>query len=136
MKECPSCHYIDPPNWRHPPHYPDFDYVRFDEFSELLPDLAKGMQPQDVREDDIHVYRRTKTGKYVYRIWKPIWNAFGPGGWTQFRKTKMYDAAGRLNKANWKLVLGNMGRLGSYRRTQRGSLEKFLDPNPNGKVTA
>ena len=119
MKECPKCGYVDPPYWRSPPHYPELDYVRPEDLEVFDPELFKLLNrsvPFE-RDGDPNVYRMSETGKWVYRVWKPIWKAFGPGGWKQFRRTKMFDSAGRLRKDNWAHLLNAKARLGKYRRT-------------------
>ncbi len=125
MRECPKCHYLDPPNWRPPPHYPDLDYCRYDEFLEILPDLAKDLRPGRTTEDELYVYRRSKTGKYVYCVWKVIYRTWGPGGWSQFRKTKMYDSAGRLNREAWQRLSRVINRDQAWRRKR--PLDQFLE---------
>src|SRR5712692_4351457 len=98
MRECPKCHFVDPPNWRPPPHYPSLDYVRWDEFEELMPELAVLLLPGKEIEDELYVYHRSKAkGKgsgYVYRCWKPIWRAYGHEGWRAVRGARLYDTAG------------------------------------------
>lgn len=118
MKECLKCGYVDPPYWRSPPHYPELDYVRPEDLKVFDVELSKLLQkgiPVE-RDGDPNVYRLTETGKWVYRVWKPIWKAFGPGGWSQFRRTKMFDSAGRLRKDNWAALLRSKGRLAAYRK--------------------
>ncbi len=127
MRECPKCHYIDPPNWRHPPHFPDVDYVRYDEFLELHPDLAKGLKPGGTVEDELHVYRLSRTSRYVYRMWKPIYKAMGGDkSWSQARRTKMYDAEGRLDKAQYRRLLRVMAELSRLRKER--PLDRFVYP--------
>ncbi len=119
MKECPNCGHIDPPYWRSPPHYPELDYVRPNDLAVFDPDLFKLLVkavPFE-RDGDPNIYRISETGKWVYRIWKPIWSAFGPGGWTQFRRTKMFDSAGRLKKDNWAALLRAKVRMAAYKRS-------------------
>src|SRR5438309_11822724 len=127
MRECPNCHYLDHPSWRHPAHYPDLDYCRFDEFLEILPDLASQLLPGETIEDPLYVYRRSNSvmrnhkptgGKYVYRVWKPIFRAWGDQGWSHFRKTKLYDSAGRLNKGAWQKLLTVVNRNDAFKRSR------------------
>jgi hypothetical protein len=133
MRECPRCHFLDPPNWRHPAHYPDLDYCRYDEFLEIQPELARKLVPDSEVEDELYVYRRSKQtrtkkgdrgGKYVYRVWKPIFNAWGDQGWSHFRKTKIYDSKGRFNKEAWQKLLSITNKNASFRRSR--ALEPFL----------
>ncbi len=112
MRECPKCHYVDPPNWRAPPFGPDFDYVRLDEFHELMPQVARellGKGKAAIAYDELHAYR--SSGKYVYRIWLPIWRAYNgeTRSWADVRRTKMYDSAGRTDKKAWAKMLKVIG---------------------------
>ncbi len=125
MRQCPKCGHIDPPNWRPPPFGPDFDYVRFDEFRELLPDLADEIAHGGIGFDELYAYRASKTRKYVYRVWLPIWRAFGEGRpWAVARRTKMYDSAGRTDKKAWGRMLSVMGKRRRKNISER--LEKWF----------
>lgn len=127
MRECPKCHYLDAPNWRPPRWQPDLDYCRFDEFQDILPDLAIKLLPGKTVEDELYVYRRSKTGKFVYRVWGVIFRAWGHGKWSDFRKTKMYDTAGRLRKDSWERLQKVVAQDEKYRRKHKGDLELYLD---------
>ena len=126
MKECPKCGYVDPPYWRSPPHYPELDYVRPADLEAFDPELFRLLiraVPFE-RDGDPNIYRVTETGKWIYRVWKPIWVAFGPGGWSQFRRTKMFDSAGRVKPDSWASLLRSKARLARYRK-HGAKLEDF-----------
>src|SRR3972149_415797 len=136
MRECPTCHTVDHPSWRPPPHYPDLDYCRFDEFTEIQPELAQKLMPKFTVEDEIYVYRRSATGKYVYRVWKPIFRAWGAEGWSHFRKTKMYDSAGRLRRESWQKIMRIINQDQAYRRKHKDDLELYLGKGETMKAVA
>src|SRR5213593_2172041 len=104
MRQCPKCDYVDPPYWRPPAFNPDVDYMRGDEFKEVMPELAEVLKPGKFSKDDRYAYYLSRTGRFVYRMWLPIYNSFGGDGkaWSHHRRTKMYDRAGRLNQTAWK----------------------------------
>ncbi len=128
MRECPKCGYVDPAYWRHPPFMPDVDYTHPEDFAIMHPDLAKKLLPKMVLEDPPYIYRRSlpskKSGRpgWVYRVWKPIWDAFPGLTWKKMRAPKFYDASGRIDKEQFAKVLRAMGK----RAQERGSLEKFM----------
>ena len=132
MKECPKCGHIDPPYWRAPPHYPELDYVRPEDLAEMDPDLFKQLRPGLPIEQSVYVYRMTETGKWVYRVWLPIWKAFGPGGWSQFRKTKMFDSAGRVRKDSWARLLKAKANMARYKK-DGPHLENWISRSSEGK---
>lgn len=97
-----------------------------------MPELATLVLPGKEVEDELYVYHRSKpnpkTGRpgYVYRVWKPIWKAFGPQGWRAVRSSRMYDAEGRLDKTAWSRLSKIVAARTNFRRHNRGALEKFL----------
>jgi len=126
LRQCPNCEYVDPPYWRHPAFFPDLDYVRFDDFQQICPDLAKDLKPGKTVEDKFYVYRRGPKSKWVYRIWKPIYVAFGEGGaspWSKIRKNKFYDSSGRVDKNN----LSRLFKAMNQNRLPRNKLDQYLE---------
>jgi hypothetical protein len=126
MRQCPKCLHIDPPYWRHPAFFPDLDYVRLDDFEMMMPEFAAKLKDGAVYvEDELYVYKKGPRSKWVYRIWKPIFNAFNPDGtapWSQIRKQKFYDKAGRLDKNHWGKVLKSM----NINRLPKNKLDQYL----------
>ncbi len=90
----------------------------------LLPELAEKVKHDQFGEDEFYVYRKGPRSKWVYRIWKPIFNAFSDKGmpWSQIRKVKFYDAAGRLDKNTFGRVLKAMNQ----NRLPRNKLDQYL----------
>lgn len=111
---------------------PDVDYTHPEDFAQMLPDLAVKLGPGEVLEDPPYIYRRSKPTKknsqgWVYRVWKPIWDAFPGLSWKKMRAPKFYDASGRIDKNEFAKVLRAMGK----RVQERGSLEKYITVKPD-----
>ena len=87
MKECPKCGYQDPPYWRAAFTDVEKDVIKFEDLlfidKELAVKLVKG---KDVIFGS-NAYRLTKTGKWVQRMYLPIYKARGKS----FRWTKQID---------------------------------------------
>jgi len=90
----------------------------------LLPELAEQVKKNQFAEDEFYVYRKGPKSKWVYRIWKPIFNAFSGTSmpWSQIRKVKFYDAAGRLDKNTFGRVLKAMNQ----NRLPRNRLDQYF----------
>jgi len=129
VRECPKCHYVDPPYWRTPPFFSEVDYMRFDEFQQLLPMIAEQLRPGGYADDEIYHYHLSGTSRYVYRVWKPIWKALAPQGtWRELRQAgkKFYDRDGRMNKNSFTKLLKAMNSRQTMIRQERGAIEKYL----------
>jgi hypothetical protein len=136
MRECPRCHFVDPVYWRHPAFYPELDYLRTDDFetawkmaNEQYPVIPRViLEPQKYTIDEItrSAYYLSKTKKWTYRVWLPIYNAFGSDGGgaphSKIRGSKFYDSAGRVNATAYGRLLKAMNQ----NRLPKNKLDQYL----------
>ena len=132
MRECPQCHYVDPPYWRNRLFDYEVDICNIEDVFTMDSDLYLEILSKPIGSTIVkypYCYRITKTG-WVYRIWESL---FKVRGWSP---KKYYDGAGSrassLRKMNLKAFQG------SYPHDERKrkemllkieELEKKLDPN-------
>lgn len=135
---------MDPVYWRHPAFYPDLDYTLFEDFPKTLelandqlvtkiPELE--LQPKKYLLDPVScsAYYLSATSKWTYRVWLPIYRAFGDedgmAPHSKIRQSKFYDSSGRVNKSAYGRLLAAMNQ----NRVKRNKLDQYLkDPKcPN-----
>jgi len=139
LRQCPKCLHIDDIYWRHPAVFPDIDYTRLEDFQKMNPGLAAILKPSErkkpnylINEDPLYVYWLSTTKKWVYRIWKPIFNAFADNGTStpisQMRKNRFYDSKGRVDKEAYRRLYAAMNQ----NRLPRNKLDQYI-PISGGK---
>jgi hypothetical protein len=69
--KCPGCGQIivDDPRWRPSGFKWGVDFCDFEDFKDMMPQLAEKLKPGGWVEDELYLYRRSKTNK-VYRMAK------------------------------------------------------------------
>jgi hypothetical protein len=137
MRECPRCHFVDPAYWRHPAFYPELDYTLFEDFPKSI-ELASDQLDLKIPELRLEpgkylveaevtnsAYYLSRTGKWSYRVWLPIYRAFAEGNaapHSKIRAAKFYDSSGRINKTAYSRLLGTMNR----NRLAKNRLDQYL----------
>lgn len=82
MRVCPKCGHIDPPQWKHCKYSYYIDGITRENFEKLYPDLAKNLKKgRDLTEDELYVYRLTKTELVVERKAKIDFLSLSPIDW-------------------------------------------------------
>ena len=68
IRVCPKCGYEDPLEWRNLPHQLFMEYMRFDDFERLYPELAAHLKENPkLIFDEFNAYHLTKKG-FVHRL--------------------------------------------------------------------
>jgi hypothetical protein len=119
MRECPKCHYVDPPWWRNRLFDYETDICRLEDMEKIDLDLMCQLilNPKGVTKDQ-YVYKLTKTG-WVYRIWKPL---FEVRGWNP---QKYYDPVGSKASMLRKMNLQAYSKFGSMNE-RRNMKQKLI----------
>lgn len=90
MRECPKCHYIDPPYWRNRLFDYEVDICKIEDLEtidiDLMMQLLINKTGTTITKGE-YCYKLTKTG-WVYRIWLSL---FKVRGWNP---QKYYDGSG------------------------------------------
>ncbi len=101
MRECPNCHYVDPPYWRNRLFDYEVDICNIEDVFQISFDLylkiVSAPRGSTIVESP-YCYRLTKTG-WVYRIWESL---FKVRGWSP---QKYYDGSGSRASALRKVNL-------------------------------
>jgi len=107
LRECPNCHYVDPPYWRNRLFDYEVDICNIEDVFQISFDLYLKLVTAPKHAtifESPYCYRLTKTG-WVYRIWESL---FKVRGWSP---QKYYDGAGSrastLRKMNLKAYQGS-----------------------------
>ncbi len=111
MRECPKCHYVDPPYWRNRLFDYEVDICKLEDLQSIDVDLMCQiiLSPKTTLKGE-YVYKLTKTG-WVYRIWKPL---FDVRGWNP---QKYYDGSGSRASALRKFNLQAYARRNNHDST-------------------
>ena len=67
LRVCPKCGFEDPPYWRHARFSYYIDSCRIDDFRIMKPKLAEKLKIGTTMEDEVYIYRLTKSGQYIMR---------------------------------------------------------------------
>ena len=99
----------------------------FEDLQNVMPEIAERLVPGEYLEDasSISAYYLSKTKKWAYRVWLPIYRAFGEGKaapHSKIRAAKFYDSTGRLNRTAYSRLLKAMNQ----NRLPKNRLDRFL----------
>ncbi len=98
MRECPKCHYVDPPYWL--AHFKDRekDIIHLDDFQLIAPELYREvLASHGVFIQGPYAYRIPRGNKVVYRLWLPLYKARG----NSFRHVQGYFD-GQTLESHWR----------------------------------
>jgi hypothetical protein len=89
-EKCPNCGYQELKNWRPRFINTEIDIINYDE----VPELTSKMVPNVPYIDGQWVYYMPKTRRYILRVLKPIFDAWGRE-WVDHRPYRMGLESGR-----------------------------------------